>query len=266
MNFSYPNFQMMKSSRSSFKLFSAIALLSGCTTTTTVTEVQPASMGKIIGSVQLVEMDCTPSASSAGATVALLGTNYTAITDSSGNWVLDSIPAGYYTIHISKPGFEEYFDGLFPFVGAGTDIFARGLTLARIRNWKVTFSPGTAVRSIFIGPSTSDTSFNWVDTATVVDSAGTDRSTTTTLYYFFGKSPAINYANPSSILFYFSGSYFQIEGINATVSHSGDTLYGVTYPASCNDANVFDYYSGDTLKHTFTGFGPPSNVVKIVLP
>ncbi len=247
-------------------LLSAIALIAGCTTTTNVTDVQTMSTGKIEGSVQLVEMDCSPSASSAGATVALLGTNYATQSDSNGNWVLDSIPAGYYTIHISKPGFEEYFDGLFPFVGGGTDIFARGLTLARIRTWKVTLSPVAVRRSIFIAPNYMDTSFPCSDTPTVVDSARNDYSSTANLYYFVGRHPTVNSVDKSDWVNFGNDPGIIYPKLGNPNEHSGDTLYLVAYVATCNNAVSYDYYSGDTLKSVFSGLGPPSNVVKIVLP
>ncbi len=245
-----------------------LALLAGCTTTNTtqVTEVQPASTGKIEGSVQLVEMDCTPSASYAGVTVNLLGTNILAVTDSAGNWALDSVPAGYYTMHISKSGFEEYFAGPFPFVGAGTDIFAANLTLARIRNWKVTLSPVTISRSIFIAPTYSDTSFPCSNTPNVVDTAGNDYSNTANLYYFVGRKPTVSYADEGDWVNFGNDPGIIYPNLGNPNEHSGDTLYMVAYVATCDNAVKSDYYSGDTLKAVFTGLGPPSNVVRFVLP
>ncbi len=237
-------------------LVSYSAVFAGCTKTTTIVEVQPPSTGKIEGSVQLEEMDCTPSASSAGVTVNLLGTTYSAITDSVGDFILDSIPAGYYTIHFSKPGFEEYYDGPFPFIGAGTDIYSKGLEIARIRNWKITLPSVTVTRNILISPSEPDTTFWCVDTPTVVDSSGIDRSRNVALYYYIGREPTVNYADRNSWFTYNSGSNGAYLQVGPPKNHSGDTLYMVAYASTCNGMNMYNYYSGDTLKTIFTGLGP----------
>ncbi len=251
-------------------IFAAIVVwIAGCTTTNTtqITESQPVSTGKIEGSVELVEMDCTPSASSAEAvTVELLGTPYSAITDSDGHFVLDSVPAGTYKLHLSKPGFEDYYYWPFQTTGTKTVVFTKPLELARIRNWKVTLSPVAVRRSIFIAPNYRDTSFPCSDTPTVVDSAGNDYSSTANLYYFVGRHPTVNSADKSDWVNFGNDPGIIYPKLGNPNEHSGDTLYLVAYVATCNNAVSYDYYSGDTLKTEFTGLGPPSNVVKFVLP
>ncbi len=264
-------------------LLTGSALLSGCTTTNTtdVTSVQPVSTGTMIGRVYLLEMDGTASASSAGATVGILGTTHKALTDSTGRFVLDSIPAGYYNLQFSKPGFTESITSPQPFVGADTMWGAANAVLYRINNWKTTLSQPTMTVENFenYGPGDTlvDTLF-YLETApgtpnaTVLDSSGKNLVTSSfspTLALFIGRNPNINYLDSST---YSSWTYTTVS-ISATywlLNFSSnqilsDTLYVIAYPIS-GETPFFQYIYNGVEETTFTGFGPPSNVVKVVLP
>jgi|GEM_PF-2546887 len=258
--------------------FTAFALISGCSTTNTpdVTNVAPVSTGRIVGSVYLHEMDCSASASSAGVTVAILGTKFTAISDSAGIFTFDSVPAGYYTFQFSKPGFTNYFQTDVPFVGSGTLRDLVNGQLVRINNWKTTLFTPTVSKVLPQYSLDSQFQFNFPSgAANVFDSSGkTPALDNGDILLYFGKSPAINYMDTST---YFATSYGNAYGNNnvylypnspSTYPHDGDTVYFVGYPISqCYGSQYrFTYYIGDTLKTGYAGFCPSSNTVKIVLP
>ena len=252
--------------------FIALAVASGCKT---VTEVQPASTGSIIGWVGLFEMDGSKSASSAGVDVNILGTNRHAITDSAGNYIFDNLPAGYYSMRFTKAGFSSSVSGPQEFVGADTLPNGPEAFLYRINNWKVTLGHVTDTEAL--NPDYSlDTTFFVVapkntSAYTVLDSAGKPVS----MYYtsggpvvalFVGRTPNIDYRDSTS---YFS--WTQTTSGYGTVTYfqsphpRPDTVYMIAYPISGSSAK-FIYFSGGTYKSEFTGFGPASNVVKFVLP
>src|ERR1035441_5006900 len=141
------------------------------------TNIAPVSTGQIVGSVQLNEMGSPPSASYAGVSVHILGTSITAVSDSAGNFTLDSVPAGYLNLDYTKPGFQDYIEGSVEFVGAGTLQGVIGTELSRIKNWKTTLSVPTITKAY--SPSASDTQIDIgfsQDSRTQLDSSGRSMS------------------------------------------------------------------------------------------
>src|ERR1035437_3859625 len=154
--------------------FTLFALVSGCSTTnlTDVTNVAPVSTGQIVGWVQLQEMDCSTSASPAGVNVALMGTSIKAVSDTTGTFTLDSVPAGYYALDYTKPGFQEFIESPVVFVGAGT-AHGFGTVLGRIKNWKTSLGWPAVTQAYY--PIPDDTQFTIgfrSDSSTFVDSSG----------------------------------------------------------------------------------------------
>ncbi len=254
-------------------LLSAIALIAGCTTTTNV--VQPASTGTIIGQVYLYEMDGSASASSAGVDVNILGTSRHAITDSIGHYAFDSLPAGYYPMRFTKSNFTSYVTSTpIPFVGADTLWPGPTSRLYRINNWNVTLKPG-AISTVINSSDSSDTLFTLLsstDTPSVIllDSTGKRIHTNGApplLSCFVGNSSNVNFQDSSS--YFFSTNTYAYERQYQLRIHKSqarsDTVYLIAYPISGSNPE-FSYYFANTRITEFTGFGPPSNVVKIVLP
>ncbi len=259
----------------------AIALLEGCTKTTDVTTVAPTNTGQIAGSVQLLQMDGVRAASSTGVKVDILESNYQTTTDSTGKYVLDGIPAGYYDLHFSKPGFTESITEPLAFVGGGTLYYATTY-LYQINNWKTTLSqPDTALESIEYGGGAADT---LIDTmfylkgapgsvnASILDSTGKPlTSTIPVLAFFAGRNPNVNYLDSSTYFTWTYNNQYNSSPVDYwPVSFNSrqipsDTVYVIAYPIS-GGIPAFSYEIGDTTKNVFTGFGPPSNTVKIVLP
>ena len=218
-------------------------------------------------------MDCTPSASSAGVNVQILGTEISAVSDSSGSFVLSGIPAGYWSISFSKPGFSEIIQSPVEFVGGGSLHLSSNVEIERINNWKTTLSfpskskyPGySSLFSIDFpsgGPMVADSTGKNLFPIENVD-----------IFFFVGSNPNVNYQDTST---YISWNYFNVSSnagsggaynFYSPRAHDGDTLYMIAYPTMpCGGIYQYSYYVGDSLKTTFTGFGPASNIVKIVLP
>jgi hypothetical protein len=258
----------------------AFAIISGCSTTNTtdVTSVQPVGTGTIIGTVTLHEMDCNTSASSAGVTVAILGTTFTAVSDSVGTFTFDSVPAGYYSFQFSKPGFTTYVQSSVPFVGSGIQAGYVNANLVRINNWKTTLSTPTVAKIPDPPPYALDSEFQFHSPSgvgNVLDSSGNlPNLEYGQILLYFSKSPAINYMDTAT---YFATSSGTVTGNNyvylypnssSTYPHDGDTVYVVGYPVSeCYGSQYkYMYYIGDSLKTGYAGNGPPSNTLKLVLP
>lgn len=254
--------------------FTAFSLISGCTTTNTtdVTNVAPGSTGQIISTVTLREMDCSLSASYAGVTITILGTKFSSVSDSTGIFSFDSVPAGYYSFLFSKPGFTNGVRSTVPFIGTGILVNDVNATLERINNWKTTLSPPT-ISKVAVSPTTdSDFQLSFPSgVANVLDSSGNivALGAEGEILAFFSKSPSINYRDTSTYFSYSFGSISENSNliINGTYAHDGDTVYVLGYPYSqCQPDFQYTYYVGDTLKTGYSGLGPPSNTMKIVLP
>lgn len=98
-------------------LLLAAALVGGCKNSTTV---EDNDLGTLRGKVAFSDAICDPIANASGATIKIEGTGFSAVTDSSGQWEIDNVPAGIYNIIISKPGFDTNLIAEFEFNGAGT--------------------------------------------------------------------------------------------------------------------------------------------------
>jgi hypothetical protein len=97
----------MKKALLSFYIFILFVAVSGCTNSNVNS---PASInGSITGVVSLGSefKGSSPNtfASSSGVSVSLDGTSFSTLTDSSGFWKFDNVPAGNYDVTIAKSGF-----------------------------------------------------------------------------------------------------------------------------------------------------------------
>ena len=66
-----------------------------------------------------------------GTTVSLKGTSFSSESDGTGQWILDSVPAGTYTVLYSRPGFFNSGIANITFIGAGVD-FIQQVALHRL--------------------------------------------------------------------------------------------------------------------------------------
>src|SRR5262245_46956959 len=98
----------MSTKSSFYRLFAAICfalLWVGCDSDPLPAE---GASSDVIGYVHLVEVTGQLALSHAGATVTVEGTSYSAVTDSSGRYVLSHVPSGTYTLVFTKPGYGSH--------------------------------------------------------------------------------------------------------------------------------------------------------------
>ena len=116
--------------------------------------------GWISGTVQLEPDPAEPDASGAGTGVALLGIEIGGITDEEGRFLLADVPAGTYTVRITRPG-SGYADLSVPMIsvlpGQGTELSPFELSFARgdLRGTVVAEDGGAVINTVVTlnGPS-----------------------------------------------------------------------------------------------------------------
>ena len=91
----------------------------GCESTTML----ESSAGVISGNVALVSAIGDTLSSYAGVTVILQGAGLQTTSNAKGEWEIDDVPAGFYTILLTKPGFDSLILPKFEFKGVGTSYF-----------------------------------------------------------------------------------------------------------------------------------------------
>ena len=135
--------------------------------------------------------------------------------------------------------------------------------LSRLNNWTTMLPTPKSTNKI---PGYPDSVFSlqypsWPPT--ILDSSGKNLySSYASLAYFIGRTPTINYQDTNT--FFWHNIYSAPVEISTTQAHDGDTVCMVAYP-SCAFTE-YGYYDGNNYKTAFSGFGPPSNTVKIILP
>jgi hypothetical protein len=234
-----------------------LALLASCSSSETVA---PVSTGRISGFIRLADSNCAVAHSSAGITIQIVGSSRTATTDDTGHWEFYDVPAGYYSFYFGKLGYTHQIFSDIAFLGTGVLNVPYKFSLAPIPTaaafidepasiTKSSYISGDSLWSIVpstpkIGDDPSFTSFNW----------------------FVGKTPHIDYQDSTSYVLFAanvsSGGSFVLY---PPAFRAGDTLYVAAYQSTCN-APIYNYHDGDILRSGFTGFGPVSNSVRIILP
>ncbi len=81
------------------------------------------SAGVVSGNVALVSATGDTLSNYAEVTVRLEGAGLQTTSNSAGLWQFDNVPAGFYTILLSKPGFDSLVLPMFEFRGVGTSYF-----------------------------------------------------------------------------------------------------------------------------------------------
>src|SRR6476469_5708495 len=106
-------------------IFPLVALLASCSSSSGPITNVTLSTGTMDGQMFLKDRQCNILPSD-GISVTFIGTSLKALTDTNGFWSVSGIPAGYYDITFSKPGFAtaKWFD--IEFAGADTLHFLTG--------------------------------------------------------------------------------------------------------------------------------------------
>ena len=101
-----------------FALCLVILLFSACKKTTTIEEL-PTPLQTVEGFVALYNEFGQALPNSAGATVSLDSTSFSAITDSAGKFVIKNVPAGSYTVSYTKNGYGTIKQNYHDYQGGG---------------------------------------------------------------------------------------------------------------------------------------------------
>ena len=83
-------------------IFASIAAMIGCKA---VNDVSTATTATLSGRINLMTAYVTPALPFGGTTVSIVGTNFTAVTDSAGDFEIMKLPQGTYDISLSHPGY-----------------------------------------------------------------------------------------------------------------------------------------------------------------
>jgi len=96
----------------------------------------PLLTGNTSGLVSLIDTNGVLPANKSGVSVSVEGTSKTAVTDSTGHWIIDSLTTGVYTIDISKATYGSTKIQNFQFIGGGTT-YLGDLSLSEVPNFQV---------------------------------------------------------------------------------------------------------------------------------
>jgi hypothetical protein len=234
-----------------------ILSLSGCSSSTDTT-VGPMT-GRISGQALLYNMNCALEKASSGINVELLGIGFHTTTNDTGYWTFYQVPAGYYVIHFSKPGYTELFQDYIDFVGAGTLYLHSPFNLGKLTNWRLTLDTSN-VTTQFID---NDLAWRIRFPFQLVDSVGDSIVSNWEINLFAGHSPNIDYRDTTS-WFYYSTSTVNLSRDYYHL-HSGDTIYVVGYAGGCVSGRS-NYYFGRNRFYYFRGLGRRSDPIQIILP
>ncbi len=206
-----------------------------------------------------------------GVHVALDGTQFQAVTDTSGKWIMTNVPAGTYSITYTKPGYASVKNISHSFVGNGTDYVGEvimdqvpilHITLI-LKPFEDYHAPDSTVVPLGTAPLACDVP-EWSN------SNGYEGMLQWCI--FFSNTDQIDPNNPNSYLFQtiFQSAEYNISIYKNTFHTLGfktdDKVYCVAYALTYQCQ--YDYYLDlNSNKKIYTGFSPNhSEVRSFVLP
>ena len=212
-----------------------------------------------------------------GITVSVDGTNYKAVTDSTGLWTIRDLPAGIYTLRYSKEGYSTITFSNQQFVGGGeleiygTFYVARCPVEYSISNFQVNImNPQGVDKYLTFTGDISDTIPAGVNARVFITKDTSIDVATVTSYYDIPKDYYVDLLINKGVK-----TFSDISGPGST-SHlsyfssrfrSGDTVYAFAHTVNATSL----YWNTSTIppfmKVARTAINPVrSNVVKFVLP
>ena len=232
-------------------------MLPGCDTEGPQGPAGPNLTGDLIGFVTLTDLSGVQMSDRGGVTVSVEGSTISAVTDSSGRWVLRSLSMGTFDITFSKTGYGTRKSTGYQFVGGGQASYGT-TSLSQI--------PGFTVTGLAATPSGDDVFLS-------LSITGTLPTANRNVRIFVGTSAAIS-SNPENYLFVIwgilsststtlSGSlpsqWFHSYGIPA-----GQTAYLIAY-ADGYDSGA--YVDPETGRYWYPNLNPiPSNIDTVAVP
>ncbi len=248
-------------------------MLLSCTKTTTETIINDVvQIGSLRGNVQVFNLyNINPHNDS--VLVVIEGTHYSALTDTNGNWQIDSLSTGTYSISFSKPGYSTWKNTSYSFIGGGIvpflygvslyltqiphfPIFLDGITIPRLNSYDsasiyghVTITSGYGKERIFIVSSKSK------------NDLGTNPRVALSPLLNTMIRETFQYPDANTFQVRYDGFSRFFDGFN-----SGDTIYIRAYP-NMNQHDYVGYYYFDvqSRKYVVTGCGEGSNILTAVV-
>ncbi|MDP4198759.1 MAG: hypothetical protein Q8922_02195 [Bacteroidota bacterium] len=87
-------------------------------------------LGTLRGKVVALGVNCDSISDRSGVTVLIEGTNFSASTDVTGQWVIEHVPAGVYNVIVTKPSFDTDLTAEYQIIGAGTQFLEHAMIQA----------------------------------------------------------------------------------------------------------------------------------------
>jgi len=222
------------------------------TPTTSTTTTDNVVTGNISGkTTQIDQYGNTPSSGLNGVTVSLDNSTVTAVTDNSGNYILQGVKPGVYTIFFNKQGCEAYEIQQVNFPGNGT-LYENGYA---VQKPTFQFASATAVNVV-------DSIFHQNRVKVTLNLSPNTNSLN--LSYITGANNSIDTINPGQ------GSFYNIQIPPNTSTFTFNTaFFGFTsatgsyvkiYPYSGGGVSYHDY---GTNSNKFLGYGTPLAAIKV---
>ncbi len=220
----------------------------------------PSLMGNTSGLVSLIDTNGALPTNKSGITVSVEGTSKTAVTDSTGHWIIDSLTTGVYTIDISKATYGSTKIQNFQFIGGGTT-YLGDLSLSEVPNFQVsnlTYTTGT----------------NYIDVSGTL-TLGSPQATGRNILLFVGNTSNVS-STPANYLGVFNGfatgtsTTFTQRLTTANLTSlgigTGSPAFIMAYSSSAVLASSSRYVDQTTGKFIYTSLGNPSGVLQVVSP
>lgn len=222
----------------------------------------PSLTGNISGLVTLTDSNGVQPVNRSGVTVSIEGTSFSAVTDSTGRWQINSVTTGNYTIDISKNTYGMSKIQNYQFVGGGTS-YVGNTNLSEVPNFSVSnlaYTVSTGGKIIVTG--TLSYTSSQTNGRNILIFVGNSASVSS--------SPALNLgvvaAYDSSM-----GTSFSVNITDETFSNlglgQGSPAFLIAYASSAPPANCSRYVDQTTGRFNYTSLSSAtSNVLQVITP
>lgn len=220
-------------------------------------EPEPPSTGSIKGKVtQFDQFGSTYSVGLNSLTVSVVGTNYSTVTDASGNYRLDYIPAGIYTLAFDKSGCRQYQVQQVNFPGDGE--MYKNISISDYST--ITFNSASIKDTIYMSTKRLKITINLNPISKEIGYA--------VIFSQIGTPDIFDAATFSNIIVSFPFGVLPNQSSHTTYypsSLSAGTYYAKIYPYVKNSSiDVTRYYDYASSKYIYIGHGTPIPTVYTV--
>jgi hypothetical protein len=185
-----------------------------------------------------------------GIAVHVDSTPYMALTDSSGHWVIDSLPTGTYDLTFTKEGYNAVSVYGVPFVGGGSAYFSLS------PNISLTRTPTVAITELKLN--------SWVDSLYYISGRLSVPASGMSAVIYVGRGWDVSSDSSTHVHSYTAnidsktGMLHPNSYIKTTGFKTDDLMYVAVYPVARSAC-----YSPEYLYRAETSVGPRSDVIRI---